>query len=205
MAAALQLIETQRQLAIAEGLEEGRQGGYDSGYLSGHEEGLRQGREEAAAALAEEGARHRTEHATRVARWDALIASAEQHMKAGIEGTEAMLVEIAFEAVAHLLGEAMTQRDGARAAVINVIARTRVRELLVVRVAPADLAMLDATPESSRSMLHGVQLLGDARVSLGGCLLETSGGTLDGRLETQLQALQQALLQARASRDGGSE
>jgi flagellar biosynthesis/type III secretory pathway protein FliH len=40
-------------------------------------------------------------------------------------------------------------------------------------------------------------LLSDDRVLLGGCLIETSGGTLDGRLETQMQQLRDTLLAAR--------
>lgn len=196
--AALRLLESQREQAIAEGFEEGRRRGHDSGYLNGHEEGLRQGRAEGETVLAAAREQMRVEQGKRVARWDALLAAVEQQMKAAIDGTEDMLVEIAFEALCKLLGEAMTQRSGVRAAVLNVVQRARAREMLVVRVAPDDLHLLQS--EAAALGAPGVQVLGDARVRLGGCLLETSGGNLDGRLETQLQQLCDALLRARAMR-----
>lgn len=205
LAAALRLLEARREEAVAEGLEEGRRRGYDSGYLTGHEEGLRQGRVEAEAALTAAREQLQAGHAARLARWDALLAAAEQKMKSAIDSTEDMLVEIAFESLCKLLGETLAQGAGVRAAVMNVVQRARAREMLVVRVAPDDLGLLhsEAVPQGDAlaAMLGapGVQVLGDARVSLGGCLLETSGGTLDGRLETQLQSLRETLLRTRAS------
>ena len=41
-----------------------------------------------------------------------------------------------------------------------------------------------------------LELVADERVELGGCLIETDGGTLDGRLETQLKRLRDTLLDA---------
>jgi flagellar biosynthesis/type III secretory pathway protein FliH len=38
----------------------------------------------------------------------------------------------------------------------------------------------------------------DERVALGGCLIDSPGGTLDGRLETQLQRLREVLVATRA-------
>ena len=100
-----------------------------------------------------------------------------------------MIVEIAFEAIGKILGESLARRDGVQAVVREVIRGVREREHLVVRVSPRDhelLAREGFKPKNGDA--QAIELLADDRVELGGCLIETAGGTLDGRLETQLQA-----------------
>jgi flagellar assembly protein FliH len=94
----------------------------------------------------------------------------------------------------------------------EVIDQAREREQLVVRLAPQDFALLTggdaaSTAAAGRSEEEGstfgawkAQLVPDTRVALGGCLIDSPGGTLDGRLETQLQSLRDLLLAVRASR-----
>ena len=40
--------------------------------------------------------------------------------------------------------------------------------------------------------------MADEKVALGGCIVETEGGLLDARIETQIERLRGALLKARA-------
>ncbi len=81
------------------------------------------------------------------------------------------------------------------------------RERLVVRVSPRDHELLAAEGlKPKNGDAHAVELLADERVELGGCLIETGGGTLDGRLETQLKRLRDTLLgAARAPAAEGAE
>lgn len=126
-----------------------------------------------------------------------LIDSMHGALAAGINGAEEVIVEIAFEAVAKILGEALAQRDGVQAAVREVVRGVREREHLVVRVSPRDhqlLAGVGVLPKNGDA--PRLELVADERVELGGCLIETGGGTLDGRLETQLQRLRDTLVSA---------
>lgn len=129
----------------------------------------------------------------------AMLASARTTLAAGIAGSEDVIVEIAFEALAKILGEAAPTRAGVLAVVRELLVKAGERERLLVRVAPVDHALLE---QHRAQLLPGddgrmIDLVADERVELGGCLVETTGGTLDGRLETQLQQLVEILTAAR--------
>ena len=150
----------------------------------GYAEGLRQGNADYVERLDELGA---------------LIRSARAALVSEIAGTEDVIVEIAFEAVCKILGEALLNSEGVVAIVREVLRSMREREQLLVRVAPADFELLE---QHRAQLLQGedgrtLDLVADERVVLGGCLVETTGGTLDGRLETQMQRLVDTLTSAR--------
>jgi flagellar assembly protein FliH len=72
----------------------------------------------------------------------------------------------------------------------EAISGVRERERLVVRVSPRDHKLFAGENIAPKNGDAGsIELVADERVELGGCLIETSSGTLDGRLETQLQRL----------------
>lgn len=68
------------------------------------------------------------------------------------------------------------------------------RKLLSIHLAPADHALLHDEAQPPRL---GAALVADERVALGGCIVETDAGSLDGRLETRLAELKAVLLEAR--------
>jgi flagellar biosynthesis/type III secretory pathway protein FliH len=155
---------------------------------------LERAREQGHQAGVEQG---RAEYATQLEAVRKLLGSMQAALIDGISGTEDLIVEIAFEAVGKILGEALAQREGVQAAVREVIRGVHDREHLVVRVSPRDhqlLAGVGILPKNGDE--HRLELIADERVELGGCLIETSGGTLDGRLETQLQRLRDTLVSA---------
>lgn len=164
-----------------------------------HERGQREGREAGAAqALAEQRAQ--------LAALGALVRSARERLDHGIGELSELGAEIAHEALCKLLGEALASRDGTLAAVREVVRRARERSRLTLRVSLADHGLIR---EHLPLILDGLEagqaeVVADERVALGGCLLETPAGSLDGRLETQLASLRQALLAAReaAAKDG---
>lgn len=149
-----------------------------------HEEGFAQGRDEAHAELRDE-----------VDAMRALVGAWPKALHGALQAAEDTMVEIAFEAACKVLGDALVRREGVEACVREALAEVREREGLVVRLASRDHALLTGggrtawSPDGRR-----VELVADERVLLGGCLIETSGGTLDARLETQLQRLRDTLL-----------
>jgi flagellar assembly protein FliH len=152
----------------------------------GHQAGLEQGR---------------AEYEAQLQMLRQLVGSMRAALADAIAGNEDVMVEIAFEAIGKLLGEAMVRREGVQAAVREVMRGVHERERLVVRVSPRDHALLAVDGFKPRNGDgQAVELLADERVELGGCLIETGGGTLDGRLETQLKRLRDTLVgAARAS------
>lgn len=164
----------------------------DGARQAGREEGL-------AAGLAQGQAAGRAEWDARVAQLDALLAGLHEQLAAGIAGHEDLLVELAFEAVLRILGEAAPTRAGVLAIVRAALQTLPEREGLVVRLAPHDAAAVEALRDELPRLAgtRGLELVADDRIELGGCLVETAGGGLDARLETQVQRLRELLLAAR--------
>jgi flagellar assembly protein FliH len=186
-----------REAGLREGREQGQREGREQGLREGREEGAREGREAATAKVeAELGAQ--------VAALAAFLKQARTQLDRQIDGLEPLCAEIAFESAAKILGRAMLEPDGVAAAVREAIRRARDRSRLVLRVSPRDFALLEAQRGRLADGLDSgpLELVADGRVELGGCLLETPGGTLDARLEVQLAALRDALLGAHAPTGG---
>lgn len=118
-----------------------------------------------------------------------------------IDGLSEMTVEIVCEAVAKVIGESMVDKDVVAAAVRQVVRKAKEQTKMIVRVSQADWTFLHGhEAELTDGFSAGsVEILPDDRVQMGGCLVETSAGTLDGRLEVQLERLREALLNARSS------
>lgn len=108
--------------------------------------------------------------------------------------------DIVLVAVGKILGDAFASREAAFAAVQAVIRRCHERSHLRVCVAPGDFEMLSARHGElmERSRAGELELVADERVVLGGCIVESASGSLDGRLEVQMQRLHETLRNARA-------
>lgn len=161
----------------------------EDGYEAGHAKGL----EEAHASLRD-----------KQLQLERLLHEASQAFAGQLDALEDVAVGIAFAAAVKILGESLATPAGVRAAVRQVLERTRTDEKLVVRLAPHDFYLLlqqraDAWPAE-------LELVPDERIELGGCLVETSAGTLDARIETQMAELRRVLTevreQARQARGG---
>lgn len=154
----------------------------------GYESGERQGREAAEA-----------EYADLLPRMKQIMESMQRALDEGIEGTADIGAEIVYEAVAKILGKSMVEQDGVVAVVREVIRQAKDRNRIVVRVAQADVDLLNGKRNEIIEGLNvnHVEIVPDDHVEVGGCLIETPTGNLDGRLEIQMQRLRDALLSVR--------
>ncbi len=146
-------------------------------YERRREEGYRDGREEG-----------RLGHAEKVL--ETVLSSVEY-----IEGIEATLVNVVTAAVRKVIGE-IDENERIVRIVRNALVTVRNQQRVIIRVAPADekavsvaLASMLASVPGSASFLDVVP---DARLERGACLLESELGVVDASLETQLKALENA-------------
>jgi flagellar assembly protein FliH len=103
-------------------------------------------------------------------------------------------VEIVATALGKIAGPLLATRDAALGAVIEALRRARAGEELTLHVHPAEHAWLETEREQLTAVVSApLTLLADARVALGGCRIESLSGTLDARLEVQLQELFETL------------
>jgi flagellar assembly protein FliH len=86
-----------------------------------------------------------------------------------------------------------------RAQVRQAAAAAKNKERLVVRLHPADLSALRAAGalQTILPAEQAVSWVADNSIELGGCVVETDGGGLDARLETQIDRMRTTLLAAR--------
>lgn len=157
---------------------------------SGHEIGCTQGREEVIAA-----ARSSLGALSQVA------AACEQAYSRECAQLAEGCAQIVAEIFRKLAGPALVSREAALGAVLEVLKRVKDERELTLRVSAQDLSFLESQSSAIREALgtRSWSLCADPRVTLGGCLVESSLGTLDGRLELQLQELLETLRAAKVT------
>lgn len=146
-------------------------------YERRRQEGYRDGQEEG-----------RLEHAEKVL--ETVLSSVEY-----IEGIESTLVRVVTEAIRKVIGE-VDENERIVRIVRNALTTVRNQQRVLIRVAPGDekavrealAAMLTAVPGSTSF----VDVVADARLERGACLLESELGVVDASLETQLKAFENA-------------
>jgi len=114
--------------------------------------------------------------------------------------------EIVAEAFLKLAGSALVTQEAILGSVLSVLRRMKDEREVTIRVCPSDLTLLQ-THEAALSEVLGSRrwtLTADSRVGVGGCLVESSLGTLDGRLEVQLAKFCETLRAAKVARLEGA-
>jgi len=202
--AALPVPKREEEEAERRGLREearhlGREEGRQEGHEAGHREGLEEGRAEAQRELAAQ----READARKLVQAMAAITQALDRKLADMEGG---IAELAFAAVCRMLGSALLERAHAAAAVAQVLGMVKAARRVRVRLAPADHERLLDGTDLAALLPEGaaVSIEADPAVALGGCMISSDAGEWDGRLETQLARLYEALRAARAQQPEGA-
>ena len=176
---------------IQEEIARERRTAIEEGRAQGYQDGMAESRKE----IEEE-----------LQRLKSLIEGLSEEMNKRLSDSEDAIVEVVSASIAKIVGDVMLTPEGVVGVVRNAIDQLTQRGKLIVRVSPEDFELLEA---ERKTLLDGldetfVEMVPDGRVKLGGCLLETESGGLDGRLEVQLQRLNAVLLSTRAQRQAGS-
>jgi flagellar assembly protein FliH len=119
-----------------------------------------------------------------------------------LNNQEETVIEIVLLALGKILGAELATPKGVAASVRKVLRQVAKKENLIIHVSLSDFKMLEPHQDD---LFLGIatripQLVPDERVDIGGCIIESSSGSIDGRLEVQLQMLTETLLKARAAR-----
>jgi flagellar assembly protein FliH len=144
------------------------------------------------------------ERRSKIGELDALLQNLPAAADALVANAEDDILAIAFEAVGRILGRAASDRRAVRSAVRQAIRQTAADRNLVVRVSPADHAWL--APELDGLLPeHGsrrIDIVADARLHAGGCIVDSGAGAIDARFDVQLENLKRVLLGKRKDRPG---
>ena len=205
-----------RERGRQELLDEAREQARGEGWQQGFDEGVARGREAAAEELRQQAEAARHALGARTERLDAWLAAFPAQLQRGLAARlaagEEDMIALSHELVCRVLGEHALETGRVAALVRQAIAQCcgigtggSANGLLAVRVHGSDLEALESDAELSQWLVRqgarGVRWVADSQVALGGCVVESTHGNLDARLETQLASMKAALLQARASLD----
>lgn len=111
---------------------------------------------------------------------------------------ETFMVDLVMRALRQILGE-MNQREVIEGIVRRALESTRNENQITVRVSPGQAdwikgrlsAIMQTFPK-----IHFLDVQPDSRLSENGCILETEIGVVDATLETQLKAIEKALIRS---------
>ena len=174
-------------------VEESRTSGFEAGYRDGRQQAEKEAAEQYEGLLQQ--ARHLVEEAHRVKERVVLEA-------------EPFLVELATAVAKKIVGEHLAvDPEWTKSQVKRTLERRRDKGLITLCVAPSQFQkMQDARAELTLSVDSEAELVivPDATVDEGGCVVRTSFGSIDARIDTQLSELKAALMEVAAQTDEGA-
>ncbi|MFB9273612.1 flagellar assembly protein FliH [Cohnella cellulosilytica] len=174
--------------------EEASRQGYDEGYRNGANE-------------AEEQLKRQYDERLREA--EAIVAQAYQAKEAIIVEGESFLVELSCA-----IAEKIVQRKLSKAPEMSMklfekaLARRKEQGVIVLCVSPSQFAYVQAAKDELALVLDAqaeLQVVPDASIKEGGCIVRSAFGSIDARVDTQLEAIREQLLRVAAHRGEGGE
>ncbi|MBI5815798.1 MAG: hypothetical protein HZB29_09340 [Nitrospinae bacterium] len=115
-------------------------------------------------------------------------------------GAEEEMIHLTINIARTVIGAEITKDPSlVQKVILKAVQRLQSREEMIIRVNPKDLAEAEKSlPELRREVedIEKVSFKGDALITRGGCMVETNIGSIDARLETQLEAVRESFLGA---------
>ena len=131
-----------------------------------------------------------------------LLSIKEQRTRV-LSTVEAEVIKLAVKIAEKIIGGDIKQDEATRAEIVlHALRQTRQQEMLTVRVNANDLPLIERMREKidNYGRAKFIDFIADQAVANGGCIIESSSGTIDARVETQLRILENTLL-SRVSED----
>ena len=154
----------------------------DKAESEGYEAGLSKARDEAETAKAK-----RDEELSQ------LLQSIKEEQVKLIRQAEDAAVEIAFAATTKILGKLKTNSDLLTSMVRQAMNQVLERDGLVIWLASDDCQRMKKVATDGGGQWKGVEFKADDEIELGGCRIDSRCGSLDARLEYQLDQLKKVL------------
>ena len=173
-----------------------KQAGHDAGYRAGYELGYQAGYKAGTESGMEAGdAQGRAAYSAGLRQLEELTHNLNRSVERSLEESEDTMVAIVFEAVCKIVGDTLASREGVAAVVGETLRHIRGRSSLIIRVNPADMELIEESADFG--VASDTDWRADDAIPMGGCVVESEYGTLDARIDTQLNQLKRVLLAAR--------
>ena len=126
-------------------------------------------------------------------------AEVERQIKESWTILEREVLKLSVEVAQKILRREVESDEFVLTTVTDGLRQLRDKRDLKIRANPGDFRFLREHKEDLIASFDGIQsvdVIEDRRVDKGGCLIESTNGHLDGRIETQLKEVERALLEA---------
>ncbi len=164
---------------------EAKQRGFQEGYREGAEKAERE-MQEKYAAMIEEAA--------------AVLHRAQEEKQRRIAESESFLVELSCDIAEKIIGKQLTLESAWKKDLVKqMLSRKREQGLITLCVSPKSYSFMQDAREELRLVLgpnSDLQVIPDLTVKDDGCIIRSEYGSIDARIDTQLQEIKQKLLQA---------
>ncbi len=161
--------------------EEGRKEGLEKGQSEGFENGRKDGQQT---------------YSEVIEKWNGLLTETLLERKRLLGEFRPLLVELVGEALYRCLKkEAKRHSQVALEMVQEVLKKAQDRVLLKLHLNPEDVEEVESQKEKLQLSVGAseIEIVSDARIERGGCVLETEAGTVDGRLPTVVEQVKNSL------------
>jgi len=178
----------QARVIVEESRAEGFKRGYEGGYAAGEQEAMRQLTQRAD----DEREAYQQDISAFIATIEGTSRRAWLEMEPEISG---LVFEIAKKVIKM---EVVINRDAAIEVIKNTLRRVADTTSLRIRVHADDLQTVRANREELYTLVDNirqVEIVEDRRVGPGGCIVETDAGTIDARIESQIEEVRKLLAQ----------
>lgn len=174
---AIRAAERDAQLRLEEAVREARQQAYAEGYAHGHETGSRETREQLETAI-----RKTAEQAG--VRLGQVIQTVSDQLRRAEEGIGHEILEISIDLARQVIRQELsTDKEAIYPVVIEALAQLIDDGLpTAIRLNPVDLALMKGSLEETL-VRRPFELIPDASVSPGGCIVESPSTSVDATIE----------------------
>lgn len=182
--------ESKAEELARQAYEESHSKGYQDGFEQGQQEGFAQGNQTALAEM------QQTMQLT-LEKAQNIIKTAEQEARQMILDAEREIVAIALAVAGRVLAREIEENPTTILPIVKeALDKVRDQEQINIRVSPDDYEMVLMAKRDLQVMVgreNSLSVVADHVVPKGGCVIETSLGTVDAKLDTKLELVHKAI------------
>lgn len=162
----------------------------EEGKQQGHAAGLRQGLDDAKRQMAEQVKQTADS-------CNAIVAAAEQDARRILQEAEPKIIELVLTISRKIIKDEVEERPAVVLELVRgALERVRDQNQIIIHVSPDDYDFILQSRRQLQAVVGAEQTLtltADAVLAKGGCLIETSFGTVEAGIDTQLESIRRVL------------
>lgn len=124
------------------------------------------------------------------------LVAIEQIKERFYEGAEPQVVKLVMEVAEKIVGQLAVENLEMIRSVVRLALERAIGDQIIIKVNPIDYQALSADGGAAKDLSDRTRRISfrpDDAISQGGCIVESEVGTIDARLEIQLEAIRKAL------------